>query len=102
MATPKEFPVLETSVLAVGDVEPGESRYSVCHEGGGDRVAAIDPDPNAYHFTKLFAAAPALYTAAWWVSRAATMKGPVGTTVYIISDDHIKALRDAVAAAEGK
>lgn len=92
---------METSALAVGDPGPGEGRYSICHEGGGDRIAAVDPGPNEAHYANLFAAAPELYRLAWWVSRAAKMKGPVGTTVYFISEENMRALQAAVAAAEG-
>ena len=43
-----------------------------------------------------------LYNALWWITRAAKMKGPLGTTVYFISDENMAAARAAVAKAEGK
>lgn len=101
---PKSFPVLETSGLAVGTPKKGESRYSICLEGGGDRVAAIDQvdGHKAEELAALFAASPDMYRALWWITRAAKMNGPHGTTAYFISDAVMANARDAIACVEGR
>lgn len=42
-----------------------------------------------------------LYEALWWINRCAKMARPLGTTVYIISDEAMARAKAAVAKAEG-
>ncbi len=57
---------------------------------------------NSEDDANLIAAAPRLRAALEQITRCAKMKGPVGTTAYIISDDRMTEAFAALAESEGR
>ena len=58
-----------------------------------------DEETNAN--ARLIAAAPDLLDALQWITRCASIRGPVGTTAYLISDKRMAEVRAAIAKATG-
>ena len=60
-----------------------------------------DETDNAPANARLIAAAPDLLDALQWITRCASIRAPVGTTAYLISDKRMAEVRAAIAKATG-
>jgi hypothetical protein len=93
---------LDMSVGAADDIDDcdGESFAALVDVAGDENFGqsvAID-----FESERLRKAAPDLLEALEWITRCLRMKGPAGTTAYIIGDDRMAKAHAAVAKAKGR
>lgn len=67
----------------------------------GDHIAEVGPC-NIEANARLVAAAPELLEILEWITHCASIKGPAGTTAYVIGDKYIETARSVVAKTKGE